>query len=212
MSGIASVTARISEITGYIDALAQGPAVGVLGLDPAATQSTTAPNVGAGTAATAGAFARALAQVDGSARTEVAGGLAGLDADGVPTELKRYGNGTIPASALTEISGSNHKLWEPAATSFEALRAAAKADGVEIGITDSYRTYDTQVDLVRRKGLYTEGGLAAKPGTSNHGWGMALDLRLDSEAQAWMRKNAGNFGFVEDVPREPWHWGYHPTH
>ncbi|QIK84652.1 D-alanyl-D-alanine carboxypeptidase family protein [Sanguibacter sp. HDW7] len=211
MTGVASVTARISEITGYIDALAQGPAVGVLGLDLAATGATTARNVG-GMQSTADAFASTLSQVDGTTRTDVGGGLSAVDSHGVPTELKRYGNGTIPASALTEISGSHHKLWEPAATSFEALRAAAKADGVEIGITDSYRTYDTQVDLVRRKGLYTEGGLAAKPGTSNHGWGTALDLRLDGEALSWMRTNAGDFGFVEDTPRESWHWGYHPTH
>ena len=54
--------------------------------------------------------------------------------------------------------------------------------------------------------------LAAAPGTSKHGWGMATDLNLNSEAQAWMRSNAGAFGFVEDTPREPWHWGYHPTH
>ena len=82
------------------------------------------------------------------------------------------------------------------------------AEGVTIGITDSYRTYETQVDLVRRKGLYSQGGLAATPGTSDHGWGLAADLRLDASAQAWMRANAGRYGFAEDTPREPWHWAY----
>jgi len=212
MSGIASVTARISEITGYIDAIAHGPAVGVLGLDTTASTGAGGVQGASGVPSTADAFARALSLVDGQVRTDVGGGLAAVDADNVPTELRRYGNGTVPASALAEISGTQHRLWQPAATSFEALRAAAKADGVDIGITDSYRTLDTQVDLVRRKGLYTEGGLAAAPGTSNHGWGMALDLRLDPAAQAWMRENAGTYGFVEDTPREPWHWGYHPTH
>lgn len=67
------------------------------------------------------------------------------------------------------------------------------------------------MDLVRRKGLYSQGGLAASPGTSNHGWGLALDLRLDAKAQAWMRSNAKDFGFVEDVPREPWHWTFRPN-
>lgn len=88
--------------------------------------------------------------------------------------------------------------------------ADAKRDGVTIGITDSYRPYEEQVDLARRKGLYSQGGLAAKPGTSEHGWGMATDLDLDAKAQAWMRKNADRYGFVENVPREPWHWAYKP--
>lgn len=140
-------------------------------------------------------------------------GKGAVNARGVPVELLQYGNGKVPASALSTIeNGNGHRLWTPAARSFEALRAAAARDGVTIGITDSYRTYESQVDLVRRKGLYSQGGLAASPGTSNHGWGLALDLRLDGKAQAWMRANAGQFGFVEDVPREPWHWTYRPTH
>ncbi|HEY3436522.1 MAG TPA: M15 family metallopeptidase, partial [Actinotalea sp.] len=101
---------------------------------------------------------------------------------------------------------------KPAATSFEAMRAAAARDGVTIGITDSYRSYDSQVELAARKGLYSQGGLAAKPGTSDHGWGIATDLKLDPAALSWMRRNAGTYGFVEDTPRESWHWGYHPTH
>jgi hypothetical protein len=80
--------------------------------------------------------------------------------------------------------------------------------GVDIGVTDSYRSYDAQVDVARRKGLYSQGGLAATPGTSDHGWGMSLDLDLDSRALSWMRANAGRYGFVEDVPREPWHWTF----
>ena len=39
---------------------------------------------------------------------------------------------------------------------------------------------------------------------------MATDLDLNDKAQAWMRKNAGNYGFVENVPREPWHWAFRP--
>lgn len=143
----------------------------------------------------------------------VGSGKSRVNAKGVPVELLRFGNGKVPAEALSPIAGAEgHRLWAPAARSFEALRAAAARDGVKIGVTDSYRPYEVQVDLVRRKGLYSQGGLAAKPGTSNHGWGIALDLRLDGAAQTWMRENAGRFGFVEDVPREPWHWTYRPTH
>lgn len=139
-------------------------------------------------------------------------GLGLVDAKGVPTALIPYGNGKVPGEALSPIAGTNHKLWSPAARSFEALRDAAGRDGVSIGITDSYRTYESQVSLAERKGLYSQGGLAARPGTSDHGWGIAMDLGLDPQAQAWMRTHAKSYGFVEDTPREPWHWGYHPTH
>jgi zinc D-Ala-D-Ala carboxypeptidase len=126
-----------------------------------------------------------------------------------PAELRAYGNGKIPAAALDEIGVGSHRMYGPAAAEFKQMRAAAAADGVTIGVTDSYRSYDQQVDLARRKGLYSQGGLAATPGTSNHGWGMSLDLDLDARAQAWMRANGERYGFVEDVPREPWHWTFH---
>lgn len=128
-----------------------------------------------------------------------------------PAELVAYGNGRIPAQALEPIGVGDHRLWAPAAAAFRQLRADAAAAGVQIGVTDSYRDYGTQVSLAQRKGLYSQGGLAATPGSSNHGWGMALDLDLDATAQAWMRENAWRYGFVEDTPREPWHWGYRPA-
>jgi LAS superfamily LD-carboxypeptidase LdcB len=63
-------------------------------------------------------------------------------------------------------------------------------------------------------------GLAAPPGTSNHGDGVAVDLcggieSFGTKAHAWMRANAGRFGWVHPSwagPRgkrpEPWHWEY----
>ena len=63
-------------------------------------------------------------------------------------------------------------------------------------------------------------GLAAVPGTSNHGWALAVDLcggiHIAGSAQwTWMTANAGRFGFVQpdwagpagEKP-EPWHWEY----
>lgn len=127
----------------------------------------------------------------------------------VPAELQAYGNGKIPAEALAQIGIKKHKLWAVAADAFKQMRDAAAADGVDIGVTDSYRPYEEQVDLVRRKGLYSQGGLAAVPGTSPHGWGMALDVDVSSAGLAWMREHAAEYGWVENVPREPWHWEYH---
>lgn len=128
-----------------------------------------------------------------------------------PAELVGYGNGRIPAERLESIGVGSHKLYAPAAQSYRHMTADAAAQGVKIGITDSYRSYDSQVDLAGRKGLYSQGGLAASPGTSNHGWGLAVDLDLDATAQQWMRDNGARYGFVEDTPREPWHWGYRPA-
>ena len=127
---------------------------------------------------------------------------------GAPVELAKFGNGRIPEGALQKVGTTGHKLWAPAATALEALMRAAREQGVNIGITDSYRPFAEQVDLAKRKGLYSQGGLAAKPGTSDHGWGKAVDLDLDGKAQAWMRAHAKDFGFAETTPREPWHWAY----
>ena len=127
----------------------------------------------------------------------------------IPDVLRSYGNGRIPSEMLTPIGINSHKLYAPAAQAFIAMRSAAAADGVDIGVTDSYRSYDQQVELANRKGLYKNGGLAAVPGTSQHGWGMALDVDVDSAGLAWLRQHGAEYGYVEAVPREPWHWEFH---
>jgi hypothetical protein len=127
-----------------------------------------------------------------------------------PAELAHYGNGRIPTARLASIGIGGHRLYAPAAAAFRQLRAAAARVGVNIGVTDSYRSYAQQVDLARRKGLYANGGLAATPGKSNHGWGLALDVNVNGGGLAWLRQNARRFGFAEAVPREPWHWEYRP--
>lgn len=128
-----------------------------------------------------------------------------------PPELVVFGNGAVPAAALAPVGDTEHRLWAPAANGLSALMDDAAAEGIDIGITDSYRPLAVQERLAREKGLYSQGGLAAVPGTSNHGWGVATDLDLDGPALEWMRENGWRYGFVEDVPREPWHWTYRPA-
>jgi zinc D-Ala-D-Ala carboxypeptidase len=140
------------------------------------------------------------------------GKIGGFGPMPVPAELAAYGNGTIPAGVLEPVGQGGHALYGPAAQRWKQAVADAKADGIDLRLTDSYRSYDEQVDLVRRKGLYADGGYAAVPGTSNHGWGLAIDVDVTDAATAgWMRANAYRYGFVEAVPREPWHWEYRPT-
>lgn len=60
---------------------------------------------------------------------------------------------------------------------------------------------------------------AATPGTSNHGWGLALDLaeEYDSDTSPdpirthmvqWLCDNAHRFGISAELQSEPWHWRY----
>ena len=65
----------------------------------------------------------------------------------IPAALQAYGNGRIPRDMLTMIGIGQHRLWSPAAEAFKQMRTAAAADGVNIGVTDSYRSYSEQVDL-----------------------------------------------------------------
>lgn len=129
----------------------------------------------------------------------------------VPPELARFGNGRIPSELLTPIGQGNHKLWGPAAAAWKELIARAARAGIDLRVTDSYRTYEQQVALAATKGLSSQGGWAATPGTSNHGWGMAVDADVtDSRVNAWLRANAASTGWVLATEREPWHYEYRP--
>jgi hypothetical protein len=127
-----------------------------------------------------------------------------------------YPNGLIPPSALCSIGVAGHLLRCDAAAAWRALSAAYQSDlGTPICLTDSYRTYASQVRLYGEKPT-----LAAVPGTSNHGWGLAVDLCGGIEAfgtsqYRWMVANAGRFGFVHpswadpgNGREEPWHWEF----
>jgi zinc D-Ala-D-Ala carboxypeptidase len=196
--GIERVNQRIADIQGRIIAMqTQQTATRTV-----QNQSTTTTGAAAGND-----FASYLNEAVAAAPSS---GTYKLNSKGIPTDLAAYGNGKIPANALEKVGATNHKLWAPAAQSLTRMIADAERDGVKIGITDSYRPYAEQVDLARRKGLYSQGGLAAKPGTSEHGWGMATDLDLNAKALSWMRQNGEKYGFVNNVARENWHWAYKP--
>ncbi|TDU84277.1 murein DD-endopeptidase MepM/ murein hydrolase activator NlpD [Kribbella voronezhensis] len=128
-----------------------------------------------------------------------------------------YSNGMIPADKLCGISGgSGHMLRCDAAAAYQQLASAYKGQfGKTLCITDSYRSYASQVDLYGRKP-----SLAALPGTSNHGWGVAVDLcggidHFGTAQYQWMLSHAPAFGWVHPSwanqgggREEPWHWEF----
>jgi hypothetical protein len=128
-----------------------------------------------------------------------------------------FGNGQIPADVLCEVSfAPGEQLRCDADHQFEALNAKYReAFGTDISVTDSYRSYDSQVATKASRGYF-----AAVPGTSNHGWGLALDLGggiqdYGTAQYEWMRANAPAFGFdnpewarAGGAKNEPWHWEY----
>lgn len=126
-----------------------------------------------------------------------------------------FRNGRIPGNALQRISfAPNHAARADAAAALERMNAAyRKAFGRNISITDSYRDINRQVALKRQKP-----NLAATPGRSNHGWGIAFDLGggINSRGTAqhnWMVQNAHKFGFYLSQDKrvaqlEPWHWEF----
>jgi hypothetical protein len=129
-----------------------------------------------------------------------------------------YSNGRIPTTALKHPHAAPSQLLEPeAADAYDALSGAYQATfGHPLRVTDSYRSYALQVITKRAKGY-----LAATPGTSNHGWGLALDLNIGGYSSAdykWLRANAPRFGW--DNPKwarsdgskhESWHWEFART-
>ncbi|MGY4642388.1 M15 family metallopeptidase [Cellulomonas sp. URHB0016] len=172
--------------------------------------------VGAARAAvSAGDAAAAVARAAGEERARLAARVSaspnGVD-DGA---WGRHANGRIPAEALahTDFDGGV-LLRTDAARALERLDVAFRAKfGRDIAVSDSYRTLAGQHATWDQRPT-----LAATPGTSNHGWGLAVDLAggigdAGSAQHRWMDAHAGEYGWVNPTWAqasrfEPWHWEY----
>lgn len=128
-----------------------------------------------------------------------------------------YTNGSIPQSALGAINAAGTLFLHPsAAAAFLDMQRHAAQDGVNISINQGYRTLAEQQTLYQ-KYLNGTGNLAAKPGTSNHGWGFALDIEVGSgpgnRVYDWLAAHAHDYGWVHPSWAQPgkstseaWHW------
>lgn len=135
-------------------------------------------------------------------------------ADGDPTT-----NGHLPASVMTPVSwatdsrGDGYWLVTPATAALEQLDAAFRAEfGHHLDIDLAYR------DLATQEAMYAALGptVAAYPGTSNHGWGIAIDVPelpceygLHTPQRDWLVAHGPTWHWFPN-PYEYWHFDYTP--
>jgi len=121
-------------------------------------------------------------------------------------------NGRLLASELGSIGGGYY-LRRDAAAAFVAMsNDAARRWGSHITVVSAYRTYAQQVYLWNNVPHAHDPNWVAPPGTSNHGWGLAVDL-----ASSWCRWAVDQIGSYygwakrcSDAPLEWWHVKYDP--
>jgi hypothetical protein len=129
-----------------------------------------------------------------------------------------FQNGFIPLSAMTRVSypGVNYWYWdgpgtvdgvylEPGAASalVSMLAAYASATGSYLNVNEGYRSYAGQQYWYGRE-PYPGGA----PGSSNHGWGKAVDFDSFSTSQEnWVRANCARFAY-EPLAGDRVHFSY----
>ncbi len=141
-----------------------------------------------------------------------------LEADYVP-ELK----------ASTESGG--FMMVPDAADALDALLKDMKAEGLDILVSNTYRSYDLQSILYNRYLLKDPQGVvdgySARPGHSEHQAGLAVDFKTStaditgfsgSKADQWLKEKAHLYGFIqrytaENYPltgyqEESWHYRF----
>lgn len=161
----------------------------------------------------------------------------------MPSDLLNQENGKINPNLLRKLHGTSGALHHKAATAFNCLQMHAFFQSVDLqatSVADTYRSYErqertflsrysskptTRIPPVTRKWngkrywLNKGAAPSASPGTSNHGWGLAIDVAGASGARlAWMLGQSAwaspvlQYGFSWEVASGPnaesWHIRY----
>lgn len=145
-----------------------------------------------------------------------------------PSDLNGQANGELDSHLLVKVE--HDVMHHLAARSWRAMQAAAARDGVRIAVgADAYRPFDTQDRIFRSRYAPHSFWLptarkydgswwvkkrgqdaAAVPGTSNHGWGLAVDVddcsTENTPACRWLKANAAGYGWSAEIQSEAWHW------
>jgi D-alanyl-D-alanine carboxypeptidase len=134
-----------------------------------------------------------------------------------------------------DLPNPNHQpLRRPAADALMRLSAAAGKAGLALSIESGYRSYQTQVEVyggwVAARGQAAADEVSARPGTSEHQTGLAVDLAAvppncslagcfgTTPHGTWLAANAWRNGFLLRYPAdkvgvtgydyEPWHFRF----
>jgi hypothetical protein len=147
----------------------------------------------------------------------------------LPADLVGQSNGEISQTLLTLCGIGNFKMHHLASRALRAMIAAYEPTTEDA--TGTYRTYTQQVLLFTARYTTTpiagrptkiwdgvtywqkpNTAMAAVPGTSNHGLGLAIDFSTGmaryNEFVAWLIINAATYGYSAEAQSESWHWRY----
>jgi hypothetical protein len=133
------------------------------------------------------------------------------------TPTKLASNGNMASSDLCTLWDGKTKARSDYAVALAELNQAYVARfGVDLCLTSGYRSLSEQYATQRSKGR-----LAGKPGTSNHGLGLAVDLcpatygSYSSVRYQWLRDNGPTYdidnpGWARSGGSKPeaWHWEF----
>jgi len=134
-------------------------------------------------------------------------------------EVTAYVNGK-PSQITVVPVGNGQYLRADAADAYKRMEAAARKAGINISPGSGFRDMKQQQYLwngyqAKLRGEKWAQGFnkAARPGFSNHQNGIAMDVEgthksYKSAAYQWLAKHAKEYGFVNDVSGEPWHWTF----
>ncbi len=134
----------------------------------------------------------------------------------------------LESNSLYKVNKKSLSLRPEAYNALAKMAEGAKAEGVTLTISSTYRSYEYQKNLfdywVRVDGLEEAERESARPGTSQHQLGLALDFApvddafADTAEGAWVYKNAMDYGWSLSFPQgyedvtgyrwESWHFRY----
>lgn len=123
-------------------------------------------------------------------------------------------NGQLPPSDLAPIAGG--QLRKDCAAAWNTMNIEARGLGLELRPTGSASSYRS---IAQQRALYAlylsgRGALAARPGTSNHGWGTAVDLATP-DMRKMVDRIGAKYGWSKqwsDAKTEWWHILYQAGH
>lgn len=113
---------------------------------------------------------------------------------------------------LFNISKNNLYLRPDVKNGLEELSKAALKDGIKLTVSSTYRSYEYQKNLfdywVKVDGLEEAERESARPGTSQHQLGSAIDFGniddsfINTEEGKWLNKNSQKYGWSLSFPHE----------